>query len=283
MAKEGRKLKTLEPINMVSPFIMVNRNGSTNLFKDRIEITEAEKYIKKKRAEGLKGFGMLHLFLAAYVRTVSQRPGINRFIRGQRVYARNGIEIEMTIKKELKLDAAETCIMAEYKPDATADEIYHIFNGLVEDYKKTNNENGLDSLLKILRFIPGVLLKFIVHILKTLDYFGLLPRFLTKLSPFHASFFITSMGSLGIPPIFHHLYDFGNIPVFLSYGAKYTENTLKDDGTVEKHRYIDFSVSCDERICDGHYYASAFKYLKSIMSKPDVLDNPPEYVVEDIK
>ena len=283
MAKEGRKLKTLDPMNMVSPFIMVNRNGSTNLFKDRIEITEAEKYIKKKRAEGLKGFGMPHLFLAAYVRTVSQRPGINRFIRGQRVYARNSIEIEMTIKKELKLDAPETCIMAEYKPDATADDVYYVFNELVEQYKKTDDENGLDSLIGILKIIPGIILKFLVHFLKTLDYFGLLPRFLTKLSPFHASFFITSMGSLGIPPIFHHLYDFGNIPVFMSYGSKYVENTLNSDGEVEKHKYIDFTITCDERICDGHYYASAFKYLKSLMAHPEMLDNPPEKVIDDIK
>ena len=283
MAKEGRKLKTLDPMNMVSPFIMVNRNGSTNLFKDRIEITEAEKYIKKKRAEGLKGFGMLHLFLAAYVRTVSQRPGINRFIRGQRVYARNSIEIEMTIKKELKLDAPETCIMDEYKPDATADDVYYVFNELVEQYKKTDDENGLDSLIGILKIIPGIILKFLVHFLKTLDYFGLLPRFLTKLSPFHASFFITSMGSLGIPPIFHHLYDFGNIPVFMSYGSKYVENTLNSDGEVEKHKYIDFTITCDERICDGHYYASAFKYLKSLMAHPEMLDNPPEKVIDDIK
>ena len=283
MAKEGRKLKTLEPLNIVSPFIMVNRNGSTNLFKDRIEITEAEKYIKKKRAEGLKGFGMLHLFLAGYVRTVSQRPGINRFIRGQRIYARNNIEIEMTIKKELKLDAPETCIMGEYKPDATADDIYRVFNELVEEYKKTDNESGLDALIGILRYIPSILLKFIVHLLKTLDYFGLLPRFLTKLSPFHASFFITSMGSLGIPPIYHHLYDFGNIPVFMSYGAKYTEYSINAKGEVEKHKYIDFTITSDERICDGHYYASAFKYLKSIMAHPEVLDKPPENVVEDIK
>ncbi len=283
MAKEGRKLKTLDPMNMVSPFIMVNRNGSTNLFKDRIEITEAEKFIKKKRADGLKGFGMLHLFLAAYVRTVSQRPGINRFIRGQRVYARNSIEIEMTIKKELKLDAPETCIMAEYQPDATAEDVYRIFNELVEQYKKTDDENGLDSLIGILKVIPGIVLKFIVHFLKTLDYFGLLPRFLTKLSPFHASFFITSMGSLGIPPIFHHLYDFGNIPVFMSYGAKYVEHTINADGEIEKHKYIDFTVTCDERICDGHYYASAFKYLKNLMAHPEVLDTPPEKVIEDIK
>ncbi len=283
MAKDGYRIKSLNPSDMVGPYLMVDRTGATNYFRDRIEITEAEKYIKKKRAEGLKGFGMLHLLLAAYVRTVSQRPGINRYIRGQRVYARKNIEIQMTIKKELKLDAPETCIRAEYTPDATADDVYRVFNDLVMEYKNTNEENSFDFVAKIFRFIPGLLLKFVVFLLKMLDYFGLIPKALTKVSPFHGSFFITSMGSLGIPPVFHHLYNFGNLPIFMSYGAKYSENTLKEDGTIETHRYIDFTITCDERICDGHYYASAFKYLKSIMANPEVLDNPPEKIVEDIK
>ena len=283
MEKDGYKIKSLEPMNMVSPFIMVNRTGSSNYFTDRIDITAAEEYIRKKRKEGLKGFGMLHLFLAAYVRTVSQRPGINRFIRGQRVYARNNIEIEMTIKKELKLDSPETCIKAEYEPTATADEVYLVFNKLVDEYKNTSNESNFDNVAKILKYIPGILLKFVIFILKMLDYFGLLPRFLTKLSPFHGSLFITSMGSLGIPPIYHHLYDFGNLPIFLSYGAKYEESKMDKDGNITTHKYIDFCVVTDERICDGHYYASAFKYLKSIFSHPEILDNPPESVVKDIK
>jgi len=40
--------------------------------------------------------------------------------------------------------------------------------------------------------------------LKLLDYFGLAPYSLIKVSPFHGSMFITSLGSLGIPPIYHH-------------------------------------------------------------------------------
>lgn len=283
MAREGRKLKTLPPMNMVSPFIMVNRVGSSNYFSDRIEITAADEYIKKKRAEGLKGFGMLHLFLAAYVRTVSQRPGINRFIRGQRAYARNNIEIDMTIKKELKLDAPETCIKAEYNPGDTADDIYRIFTKLVDDYKNTDAESNFDATAKVLRYIPAFFLKFVIFLFKFLDYLGMLPRALTKVSPFHGSMFITSMGSLGIPPIYHHLYDFGNLPVFVSYGKKYEENSIDSDGTVVKHKYVDFTVVTDERICDGHYYASAFKYLMGIMKNPSVLDTPPEKIVEDIK
>ena len=90
------------------------------------------------------------------------------------------------------------------------------------------------------------------------------------------------MGSLGIPPIYHHLYDFGNIPVFCAFGAKYTVNELKLDGTVSPHKYIDYKFTTDERICDGHYFAAALKLFKSILKNPECLDTPPETVFEDI-
>ena len=83
--------------------------------------------------------------------------------------------------------------------------------------------------------------------------------------------------------IFHHLYNFGNLPVFIAMGAKRTEYTVNKDGEVQKKRMVDFSVVCDERICDGHYYASAFKLLKKMIENPEKLLLPPEKVVEDIK
>ena len=61
------------------------------------------------------------------------------------------------------------------------------------------------------------------------------------------------MGSLGIPPIVHHLYDFGNMPVFVAFGCKYHKNEVLDDGTVVRRKYIDYTVNTDERICDGFY------------------------------
>ena len=69
-------------------------------------------------------------------------------------------------------------------------------------------------------------------ILRFMDYFGLIPASLIRVSPFHGSLFITSMGSLGIPPVFHHLYDFGNVPVFCSFGAQEKRLEVRRDGTV---------------------------------------------------
>ncbi|MBR6748660.1 MAG: hypothetical protein IKM07_06950 [Clostridia bacterium] len=281
--KDGRRLRSIEPMSRLTSYIMVNRNGASNYMAERLEITQAEKYIREKRAQGLKGFGMLHLILAAYVRTVSQRPGLNRYIGGQEVYARDNIVIAMVIKKEMKLDAPETVIKLEAKPDATAADIYEGMNRLISDNRSVDDESGFDNLAKLLNYIPRPVLKFTIWFLKLLDYYNKLPMALQNLSPFHASFFITSMGSLGIPAIFHHLYDFGNVPIFLSYGAKYSENKLGSDGSVTRHNYIDMKMVLDERTCDGHYYASSLKYMKDIFKHPEVLDNPPETVVEDIE
>ena len=108
-----------------------------------------------------------------------------------------------------------------------------------------------------------------------------LPTALTNLSPFHGSLFITSMGSLGIPPIYHHLYNFGNIPAFLAYGRRRHVNELNVLGQMERRSYYDVAMVLDERICNGFYYASAWKHMKHILKNPDILDTVPE-VTPDI-
>lgn len=281
---DGRRLRTLDPISGVAVYIMVNRNGSSNLFRDSFECTNAEKYIRKKREEGLAHFGYMHLIVAAYVRVVSQRPAINRFISGQKIYSRGDeIEVAMAIKKEMTVDGSETIIKIYFSPEDTVYDVYRKFSEQVEAAKNTSElDSSFDALAGMLNLIPGVFMKFTVWLLKLADYFGGLPRWLLKLSPFHGSMFITSMGSLGIPPVYHHLYDFGNIPIFVAFGIKRRQSELNPDGSIVYHKYIDFSVVTDERICDGFYFASAFKLLKRLLSSPDRLDVPPETVIRDV-
>ena len=282
--KDGRLIRSLNPLNRVAMYIMPNRSGASVYFHDSFEITEVENYIRKKRNQGLKGFGIMHVLLAAYVRVVSQRPGVNRFLSGQKLFARDDdIQVLLAVKREMTLDSEETIVKMHFTPTDTADEIYAKLSKLVNDVHADDPDSDFDKTAGIISLIPGVLLKFAIWFLKLLDYFGLLPKFLLEVSPFHGSFFITSMGSLGIPPIYHHLYDFGNVPVFMSFGAKRKENELRSDGSVVSRKYVDFTVVADERICDGFYYASSFKLMKSIMRNPHQLDTPPEKVIRDVE
>lgn len=280
--KEGRRVRTIEPMQGVEPFLMPTRAGASNWIRDVINTETIDEYINRKKAEGLKNFNFMHFIIACYCRVVAKRPAVNRFIRGQRIYARNGIEICIIIKKEMKLESPDTCVKIPLSPDCTADDVYYAFEEVINDYRNQPG-SSFDKVAKVLNYIPALLLRFVVGVLKGLDYFGLLPRFLTKLSPFHGSLFITSMGSLGIPVIYHHLYNFGNLPLFIAFGAKYKKNELQKDGSVKETPYIDFTLVMDERICDGYYYANVLKQLRILYRHPERLDTPPEKVIPDIK
>lgn len=279
--KEGRRIRTLPVMNALMPYIMKHRNDALNYFSDSIDITNTERYIAEKRKQGMENFTIMHLFIAAYVRAVAEKPGINRFVRGQRIYARNNIEVMLTIKKQMTAESPDTIVKFHPEPTDTAAEVYERMNKVIEESRQTD-ETGFDNLMNVLGYIPGILFRFVVWVLFCLDYWRLLPRFLTNLSPFHGSYFITSMGSLGIPPIYHHIYNFGNVPLFTSFGAKYKKYELQANGSVKEKRMIDYKIVMDERICDGFYYASALKLMRHYIKHPEKLDIPPKVVVRDI-
>lgn len=279
--KEGRRLRTLPAISQFSPFIMITRNDACNQFSGAIEVTESDRWIRSKRAEGYKGLGVLHLFIAAYIRVISQLPGLNRFIAGQRVYARNEIVINMMVKRGITLESEETCAKVYFEPTDTIFDVYTKMNAAVDEIR-ASDDSGTEKAAGAFMKLPGIVLKFAVWIVKILDYFDLLPKSLLGVSPFHGSLIVTDLGSLGIPPIYHHLYNFGTLPAFLAFGAKRRVTELDRHGLPVEHKYVDYKVNCDERIVDGAYYAMAFKHLKYYMKNPHELEHPPEKVVEDM-
>ena len=280
---DGRRLRTLPPMAQVSPYIMVTRNTSTNFFEESLEISHIDRYIRRKRREGLTSFGITHVLLAAYCRGVCRYPGLNRFLAGQKVYTHgDDIQYCMTVKKEMTADSPDTIVKVHLNPHDTADDVYRKLQSAVENVKNTPLDSSFDNTAGALTLIPGVFLKFTVWLLKTLDYFGMLPKFLLEVSPFHGSLFFTSMGSLGIPPIYHHLYDFGNLPVFGAFGMKRRAVEVQEDGSVVEKKYVDIKFTMDERIVDGFYYAAFFKHYRRILAHPEILDNPPEEVLSDI-
>lgn len=279
--REGRWLRTLDAVYSFMPFIMKTRGDATNYFSAAVELTAAEKFIRRKRDEGLKGFGMLHIFIAGYVRTVSQYPAVNRFIVGRRIYARDNIEVVMTIKKRMSSSSGEAEFKVCFNPSDTISTVYERVNAEIE---KIRNDETVDTekVASFLGRLPRPLLNSSIKLVEWLDYHGWLPEYVMKASPFHGSLVITDLGSLGIPPVFHHLYNIGTVPIFIAFGTKRKAYGISGSGEVHEKKYLDYTVSTDERICDGYYFAVAFKYLDYILRNPEVLENPPEVVVGDV-
>lgn len=280
--KEGRLIRSLAPFYQFIPYVMPTRNDACNQFADCVEITETDRWLRQKRLEGYKGLGYLHLFIAAYVRMVSQRPGMNRFINGRRIYARNNIEVVLTVRRGMSTDSNETTIKVIFDPYDTIFDVYHKMNEKINEIKFGEEDNNTEQVAGVLLKLPRFLLRFAIGVLKVMDYFGIIPQALLDASPFHGSMIITDLGSLGIAPIYHHIYNFGNLPLFIAFGTKRKAMELDMDGNLVKRKYLDFKAVTDERICDGYYYAMSFKYFKKYLHNPELLEVPPEKVVEDL-
>lgn len=283
--KDGRLIRSMEPMSIFALYVMETRNDANNYISDSVDIDAVDRYIRKKRAEGYEGFNAMYVFAAAYVRTVSQKPGINRFVNGYRVYARNNIEISMAVKKELKMNAPETMLKFFFKPDETINDVYKQMHDKITEYQHQvdpEDANDMDKFLRLVFKLPRWILRLVMKFLYHLDYNGRIPQSLLDISPFHGSLVMSSMGSLGIPSVFHHLYNFGNVPMIITFATNRHENAVKRDGTVEKKHFLDYIITTDDRICDGQYYSEALHELHKYLKNPELLEQPPKVVVEDI-
>lgn len=279
---DGRRLRSLNGFYNFIPFIMPKRNDALNYYEESFEITNADRWFRKQRVAGYKGMGMLHLLIAAYVRACAYLPGLNRFCVGKRIYAREDIEIVMTVKRNLTIDSTETTIKVVFKPTDTIYDVYNRMNAAIDEIKNSDEENGTEEFANKFASLPRFVISFAIWLIRVADYFGLLPKKLLDVSPFHGSMIITDLGSLGIGPIYHHIYNFGTLPVFVSFGAKRHVHELDRHGSVTDRKYVDCKFVLDERTVDGHYYASVFKIINRIIQDPSVLEVPPAKVNEDI-
>ena len=278
---DGRLLRSIPALNKFMPYVMPERSDAQNFYEESFEVTGVDKVLRKERVAGYKGMGFLHFMIAAYIRCVSMLPGVNRFVVGRRIFARNNIEVVLTVKRSLSIDATETTIKVKFEPTDTIFDVYRKMNEKIDEIKANDGSNNTEEVAETLTRAPRFLIRFAVWVLKVMDYFGIIPQKLLDASPFHGSMIITDMGSLRIGPIFHHIYNFGTLPVFISFGAKRHEYGVNRKGQLTDNKYVDCKFVLDERTVDGHYYSQFLQAMRYIFAHPEILEVPPSRVIED--
>lgn len=280
---DGYRVRTKDPMFDVIPHIMRSRLDSQVFFEEQIDITGLREFIVENR-KTIPNLSMYHLIVAALVRTLVQRPRLNRFVSGRKIYARSYLRASLTVKKSKDINADEAMVMPEFSPYDTLADIALKFNEEVKEAKKQDENakgNETDMAIFLLNLLPGFVKSFFVWLMRTLDAHGMMPKVINRVSPFHSSVFVTNVGSIGLKSVYHHLYEFGTTSIFLSIGKKETVQEIKSDGTVTNKNVINTRFVIDERICDGYYCASAIKLFKQYMKKPELLLEPPEFISED--
>ncbi len=283
--KDGVYLKNLDPFMRFFPYIMKGRNEAAIYFSQSIDVTDLKAFIRQRnRSVAVKRDGgaiitIFHTVITALNKTVTERPQMNRFVIGRRVYQRNEFSCSFVMKREFSEDGKEEILTLRFKPDDTIDTISRRISGEVKKTRETlkNEEKERHGILNLFNYImnlPRIFLRSVVAFLFWLDYHGWLPKIIIDNDPMHASCWLSNLGSLGVDAPFHHLYEWGTTSFFVTIGVIKKEPRVMPDGTIAVRDMMNVAVTLDERIGDGFYYSMALKRFIEILENPEELEKP---------
>ncbi len=271
---DADRIYGLDPFHSVVPYIMRNRTEAEVSITEEFDVTELRKYIKS-RNESEEGthLKLFHAICTAVARTIFHRPQMNRFIAGRHFWQRKDITLSFVAKQAFKDNAEETLMFLKVKPEMTINEISHIILGDVAKARKSGT-NSLDATMKFVGSLPRFVLEILFFVIRRLEYHGIMPKSLMAGDPNYSTALLSNLGSIGAGAPYHHLSDYGTCSIMITIGTMHTVDRKMADGTVQLRDVVDMTLTLDERISDGFYFAKSLRLTKYMLENPLVLEQP---------
>lgn len=274
---EGRRVKRMDPIVQITPYIMPMRCDAQVFLDYEIEYEPLMRFIAQKSRQGVK-ITFMEIIVASFVRAVSQVPEVNRFIMNKQFYNRKELTVSFTILMDTEDGSIkENAIKVFFDPSDTIYDVSARMKTAVEANRKEDTANfilGLATFLMKVPFLPSL----IVNLVRLLDRYGLCPKALLDGLPFHTSMYITNNASIGLMKVYHHIYNFGNTSLFFGMGVTKRYNAIDAKGNVVRKCLLPMGVTADERVCGGATFAKLFAVMKQCLLHPEMLEQEPEQV-----
>ena len=273
--RDGRRVKA-PGLQTIMCYLWPKRTDCEVYLNDKVDATELLKYLEKKNA-GHPEYKttLFHCGITAMARMVRERPLMNRFIQGYRMYEHNEISLSFVAKRRFADGAEESLMFLVPKDEDTIDDISKMIIGDVEETRKSEHAtDGLDKTLDNLAKLPRPILAIIIRFLRLLDFWGLVPKSLTEGDPNYSTILCSNLGSIKTPAVYHHLNNYGTTSIMVTIGTLHKEEVIMPDGTKEIRDVVDFGATLDERIADGFYFAKSMKLIKHVFAHPELLDRP---------
>ncbi len=276
---DGYLVRDADPMHVFFPFGMPRRCDNEASMSENIPLEPVLEYIKKKNYEGIEfKYTFFHVVCAALARTVAERPAMNRFYSGQRLYERNEISFSFTAKKQFTDHSAETLAIVKFNPDDETppmEQIYSQIKKFVHGMRKEGKDvDGASNIMGILIKIPKFVLNFVCWLLRKLQSTGKYPKALAKVDPYYTTCFISNLGSIKLNAQYHHLSEWGTNSVFMIIGEKKIIPVYDGEGSFRPCEVLPIGITVDERIADGVYFSKTIARLKEILASPEILDEP---------
>ena len=277
---DGRRVKGIDPVMRITPYVMPMRCDAQVFLKHRADMEVMSRYIRRQKQEKGEKISYMQIIVAAYVRAVSHNPEINRFIMNKQLFARNNCSAAFTILRDpADADKGEAVVKIKFDPTDTIYDVRDRMEAGVAANRGDQPAGFVEKLLNFLFAVPG-LATVIVGLVRFLDRYGLAPAILMEELPFYVGMYITNTASIGLHDVNHHIYNWGNVGLFLGMGT--TERVaVVENGETRMKRYIPIGITADERVCSGAHYARFFTDWKRYLEHPELLETPPEKIRYD--
>ncbi len=273
---DGKYVRDITGIQALMMNIYPNRTDSEVYLSDQFDATELLKYLEKKNAEHPDyKTTLFHCALTALARMVKERPYLNRFIQGRRMYQRYEISLSFVAKRFFKDGAEEALMVLTPSDEDTLDSISRQIVGDVTQMRKNPaKKTGSDAVIDNLAKLPRPLLMLVSKLIRILDFWGHLPHFVWETDVNYSTILASNLGSIKCPSVYHHLNNYGTNSIMVTIGTLHKEQVLMPDGSVQIRDMIDIGATLDERIADGFYFARSLKLIKYIFENPEILEQP---------
>jgi pyruvate/2-oxoglutarate dehydrogenase complex dihydrolipoamide acyltransferase (E2) component len=273
---DGTPSPGLHPVRRIMPFLMPTRNGAFVLFEQQVAAAPVRRFLDGVNAERPpeRAITIFHLVLRAIGLALTEFPRLNRFVAGSQLYDRRGIWLAFSAKQRLERDAPLFTAKIRFdasEPLAAMVERVHAVVG----EGRSGRETATDREIRTFLHLPAPLLRLGVRVMRRLDAWGLLPADLTAGDPLYASAFVANLGSVGLDAAYHHLYEYGTIPIFVTIGRLHRAPVVREDGSVGSQEVFTLRYTYDERVEDGFYAARALERLQALLESPERLQEPP--------
>jgi hypothetical protein len=280
--RDGNPIEDVPAFTKLMPYLMPDKTGSVIFYQQELDVTSTAKFIKEFNRRLVKEREILTLFelvMCAAARAVCMRPRLNRFISGRRYYQRNRLLLSFVAKKDLTDEGKEVNVKVPFYPDDTLETTARkvracVKRGIAEDGQ--DNEKIVDFVARLPRFLLGPMNR----AYNWLDDHNFLPYSVTESDPMWSTIFLANVGSFGLDPPFHHLFERGTSPIFMAVGKVRTEKVLEEapDGSprLAERKTLKINYSFDDRIADGVYMGHALELVRRFIEHPAELAAPPE-------
>ena len=273
---DARLIRDVSGLSTIMFHIMPKRTESEVYLNDKVDATELVKFIEEKNAQHPNyKTTIFHCLILAVARMINERPKMNRYIQGRRLYERDEISLSFLAKRRFADDAEEAFMMLVPKESDTIDTVSHqIYGDLTEIRKHEHSTGGMDATVDSFAKIPRLLLMLVVRVIRWLDFWGLVPNALKDGDSNFSTVLFSNLGSIKGPAVYHHLNNYGTNSIMITVGTLHKEELIMPDGTKQIRDVLEFGATLDERIADGFYFVRSLRLVKYIFAHPELLDRP---------